>query len=56
MFLNGLRAILGHDENSGLIAAWSYIDIKVNKRGILSMTHGTLHQSRLVGLLGPSGR
>lgn len=42
------------DEN--VVAQWSNITVHVKRRQILSMGQGALYKSRLVGMLGPSGR
>ena len=34
------------------IVEWSHIKVKIGKRQILSMDHGTLHAGRVVGILG----
>lgn len=42
------------DEN--VVRKWSNITVDVRARRILSMGQGALFKTRLVGMLGPSGR
>lgn len=44
------------DSDSIVVRKWMNITVDVRKRRILSMGSGKLYKTRLVGMLGPSGR
>jgi hypothetical protein len=50
------QQVEGNEFEENVVRKWSNITVNVKKRQILSMGQGSLYKTRLVGMLGPSGR
>jgi len=50
------QQVEGNELEENVVRKWSNITVNVKKRQILSMGQGALYKTRLVGMLGPSGR